>query len=735
MWRDYLSGYIKNNRASTVSVVLAAFLSSLLLSLLCGLSYNLWVYEIARIEAEEGVWEGRLTGEITEEEIGLLRNYANVESAVINAELSGESGTVADFTFKNSRSIFADMPQIARLAGLPAEAVTYHYALLNLYLIRDADDPALRWVFPFACIIAAAACLSLVLVIHNAFAVTMNTRIRQFGIFSSIGATPRQIRACLLQEAAVLCAAPVAVGGLSGILLCMGIVEGMNFLLADVGGRLVLPFSYHPLVLSASLLLAALTIWISAWIPAKKLSKLTPLEAMKNTGDFSLKRKRDSRMLSLLFGVEGELAANALRAQRKAMRTAAVSLTLSFLAFSFLMCFFAVVTVSQRETYFERYQDAWDVMATVKNTQIDAFAGTDAVREISGVKSTVVYQKVKAKRFVAPEALSAEMKKAGGLADAPAEYVSAADGGWLVNAPLVIMDDASFLEYCAQIGATPRLSGAVILNRTYDAADPNFRARRAFPYLTGEGSTTTLVRAGQAEVTAELPVLGYTQEVPVLREEYGTLDFYELVHFLPVSCWKEIKEQIGGAEEDCRIRILTEEKTPETLDEIENALARLLGGTYETEIENRMQERLDNDRMMGGMKAILTVFCILLAAIGIGNVFSNTFGFVRQRKREFARYLSVGLTPDGMKKIFLIEALVIAGRPVLFALPATAAAVAAFIKISYLSPALFLGDIPFPQILFFLLAIFGFVGLAYYLGAGKVLKSNPIDALRDDTIL
>lgn len=40
MWKDYLSGYIKNNRSSGISVMIAAFISALLLSLLCGLFYN-----------------------------------------------------------------------------------------------------------------------------------------------------------------------------------------------------------------------------------------------------------------------------------------------------------------------------------------------------------------------------------------------------------------------------------------------------------------------------------------------------------------------------------------------------------------------------------------------------------------------------------------------------------------------------------------------------------------------
>ena len=736
MWKDYSMSYIKNNRASGISVMVAAFISALLLSLLCGLFYNLWVYEIERIKMEEGDWQGRIAGEIDTESLTALQNYANVEKVVINEELSDEQEIVVDVYFKKMGSILTDMPRIAKLIGLPADVVTYHYSLLNMYLIRDSEDPALRWIFPFSLMITVMACFSLILVIHNAFAVSMNARIHQFGIFSSIGATPAQIRTCLLQEAFYLCAVPIVAGNVFGILICMGIIQGMNVLLADVAGRLVLPFTYHPLILLFSLITSSITIWISAWIPAGKMSKMTPLEAIKNTGELQLKRKKNSRILSLLFGVEGELAGNALKAQRKAMRTALLSLIFSFLAFSIMMCFLTIMIVSQRETYFERYQDAWDIMVTVKNTDIDTLGRTDVLQELPDVQSGVVYQKAAAKRILTEDELSEELRVMGGFGNALPEYVSPASDGWLVNVPLIILDDGSFLEYCEQIGAEARLDGAVLLNRIRDATDPNFRERRILTYLTESEQTTVICEAGQEDMTVEIPVIAYTQTVPNLREEYGTLDFYELVHFIPVSVWKEIKAQIGGTEADTYIRILAKDGvTLAELNEMEEDVLQLLGQTYETEIENRIQYKLNNDTMFRGMKAIVSLFCILLAIIGIGNVFSNTLGFVRQRKREFARYLSVGMTPQGMKKIFCVEAFVIAGRPVLITLPITVAAVVLFIKASYLEPMIVIREIPFIPISAFILAIFGFVGLAYYLGARKVLRSDLINSLRDDTVM
>lgn len=784
MWKDYSSGYIKNNRASGISVMIAAFISALLLSLLGSLFYNMWYYEVWQLKEEEGDWQGRLIGVITLEDLSLIENHANVDKVVIKDELpdghqkveeinatdkdqraekinasdrnqkSEETNAsdrsqgaenintpdgqqiVADVYFKNMRRIFKDLPQIAELAGLPMESVSYHYALLNLYLIRDASDTALRWVFPFILVVTLVACLSLVMVIHNAFAVSMNARIHQFGILSSIGATPGQIRTCLLQEAFMLCAVPIVAGSLLGIVICMGMIEAVNILMADVAGRLALPFCYHPLLLCLSLLAAVFTIGLSAWIPARKMSRLTPLEAIRNTGELQLKKKKKSRVLSRLFGVEGELAGNALKAQRRAMRTATLSLVFSFLAFSFMMCFLTITIVSQRETYFARYQDAWDVMVTVKDVAIDAFEQTEPVQQLPGVQSSVIYQKVEAKRMVAGEEISDEMRAIGGFENAPEQYVTAVSDGWLVNAPLVILDDAGFLEYCGQIGVEPRLDGAVILNQTMDITDPNFRQRRRLPYLTENSRTTTLRQSGQEETGVEIPVTAYTTRTPVLREEYGTLDFYELVHFIPLSLWREIKGQIGGTEEDIYIRILAEDRaSSEELDGIEKEASQLLGQTFRIETENRLQEVEDNDRMFDGMKIVLSIFCILLAVIGIGNVFSNTLGFVRQRRREFARYLSVGLTPGGMKKIFCVEALVIAGRPVLITLPVTATAAIFFIKASYLDPMLFLREMPVVPILIFILAIFGFVALAYYLGARRVLGSSLTDALGDDTVL
>ena len=713
MWKDYSIGFIKKNRASSVSVLVAAFISALFLSLLCGLFYNFWNYEIESVVLEEGNWQGRISGSFEEDTVSEIEHFATVKTAVLNEELSDDQTLVVDICFDNMRAAYQDMPLIARQLGVPETSVSYHESLLSNYFINDPQDSNPPLLMAFYLFVLLLVSVSLILIIHNSFAVSMNTRVHQFGIFSSIGATPGQIRICLLQEAVMLCVIPILLGSFFGIALTFGTIQAVNVLAEGIVGRHEAVFTYHPLVFAVTILTSFLTVLISTWLPARKLSKMTPLEAIKNTEELQLKRRKKSRILALLFGTEGELAGNALKAQKKSLRTATLSLTLSFLGFALMLSFFTLSGISTNHTYFERYQDAWDVMGTLEDTKIEDFAYTNEIHALADTDS-VIYQKADATCFVPADAISEEVKSLGSLEAIAGSDVSAADGIYTIQAPIVIMDDSSFVKYCEQIGVSSAENGSVVLNRIWDNINSNFRYKEYVPFLSENQDTMTLQNLGDATATVEIPVLGFTQEPPVLREEY---DNYALVQFVP----------------DTYIRILSEnERTLTKLNAIETELTNVLGHDLSFEVENRVQEKIDNDAMLNGYKLVVGALCVLLAIIGIANVFSNTLGFIRQRKREFARYMSIGMTPESMRKMFWIEALVIAGRPVLITLPVTSLFVWFMITASYLNPMEFLAVAPIVPILLFIVALFGFVALAYYLGGKQILKCNLVEALRSD---
>lgn len=729
MWKDYSKSYIKNNRASSISIMAAAFVATMFLSLLCSIAYDFWAYDVEQIILEEGDWQGRIVCEaLSPDDLSMVCQFANVEKAVINEELSQKEKIVADVYLKNARTIYRDMPLIAAQLGLNEDSIQYNSLLLSRYFIHDPEDEAPPMLLALYVVILIIVAVSLILIIRGSFELSMNARIHQFGIFSSIGATPRQIRTCLLQEAMVLSILPMLLGSMSGVLISYGVVKAVNFFAADVSGRHEAAFQYHPSIFAVTVFISFLTVIFSAWIPARKLSRMTPLEAIRNTSGLLLKKKKHSRFLSCIFGVKGELAGNALKARKKHLRISFISLLLSFLGFSIMLCFTTLADISTRYTYFERYQDVWDIMITLKDTEIWDFGLTDELQDISGIQDATVYQKAKALTFL-PEGLqSDELSSLGGfesISGTPNE-----NGQFQVSAPIVVLDDRGFLNFCSQIGITPSLDGAIVLNQIWDSINSNFRYAEYIPFVREDNQKTAFYKDDK---TVEIPVLSYTQTVPALREEY---DDYALVHFIPLTMWNKTLGEVCEAESDSYIRILSNGTANlADLNGLEQEIVRLVSEQYEIESENRIQERLSNDSLIHGMVMIFGAFCVLLAMIGIANVFSNTLGFLRQRKREFARYMSIGLTPQEMRKMFFIEAFVIAGKPLLITLPLTVLFVQFAVTASYLDPMVFWSEAPILPILIFAAAIVLFVALAYYIGGKRLLQCDLNETLRNDALI
>ncbi|MDE6387283.1 MAG: ABC transporter permease [Lachnospiraceae bacterium] len=741
---------VRKNRVSSVSIMSAALIASLFLSMLCSFFYNMWVYDVEAVVLEEGDWQARIAGTVSEEELNLIRSFGNVERAVVNEEAAEQKTAVIDLYFHNPRTIYQDMTLMSEKIGLESERITFNYQLLSMYFIRIPGDDKPRMILPLFATIMMIAGFSLILVIHNSFAVTMNAKIHQLGILSSVGATPRQIRISLIQEAAAMCVLPIIGGSLVGIGIGYGLLMMMNVLAAQTIGRHDVTFQYHPLIFVLTVFASMLTVLISAWIPARKLAKMTPLEAIRGAEEMQLRKRKHSPILYRLFGIEGELAGNALKAQKKALRTSTISLTLAFLGFAVMVSFFELSNISTEYTYFARYKDVWDVMTTVKDVRIEDVESIAALQEAAreeGASSSVIYQKATAVAQIPTEKISEEVRGIGGI-ERLTDGLTIQEKGYLVQASIVILDDEGFLEYCEQLGIIPRLDGVVILNRIWDSVNSNFRYPEYIPYVKEDYDSTVLYGGEQQgdESNIAITVLAYTDKEPVLREEY---DDYALVHVMPLSLWKDISARIGqsiSVEPDVNVRILMDREDNASMinqdtellpqiNRIEEIIAQILGQKYDIETENRIQEKLTNDRMLWGYQLIGGVFCSLLALIGIANVFSYTMGFMRVRRRECARYLSVGMTPDGLKKMFRIEMLVIAGRPIMITLPITVAVLSLMIKASYLNPAEFWSRAPYAPIAIYMAAIFGFVAIAYAIGGRKILHDNLVEALRNEAMM
>jgi len=122
--------------------------------------------------------------------------------------------------------------------------------------------------------VAAIAAISLLvggIGIMNIMLVSVTERTREIGIRLAIGALAREVRLQFLTEAVVLC----CFGGLVGIALAFLLSLGLSTLL-DV------PFVFDPAINVLSFVFSALLGILFGYYPARRASKLDPINALRH---------------------------------------------------------------------------------------------------------------------------------------------------------------------------------------------------------------------------------------------------------------------------------------------------------------------------------------------------------------------------------------------------------------------------------------------------------------------
>lgn len=758
IWKDYSLGYIKNNKATVVTILTAAFIASLLLSLICGVFYNIRADEIMLISLEEGDWQGRLIGNITSENVKILEHYPNVKNVVLSKDLETQENT-ASLYFYNARSIYKDLPWIAEQFSLKTDTkpltVLYHEKLLEQYFIFSQEEgykpPLVLFAYLF---ILLASCLSLILIIHNAFGVSMNARLHQLGILKSIGASPKQLRRVLIQEALFCCLVPVLAGVGSGTLLCRLFMQLMYHAVESVR-EYELQFHYHPFIFFGALMISLLTVWISALIPAVKLSRLEPLSAIRYGSEEPIFRIKHFFLLSRLFGIEGELARKSLYNRRKAFRTSTLSLTLSFLVFCSFLNLETISSISTTYTFFERYKNNWDLRITVTDQMKSRDELLKEIRNLNGVKDCAAYQKASAKAYITAEMLSEDLQSLGGLLQLNEQGITTDNNGAFIPVPLLRFATESFLNYCREIQTDPVLlteggsPDALAVNTIWDNRNSNRRNRKMIPFLNlkqvpyltllydsafvlWEDNRQTKVQTKENRKPAPdvtVSISTQTDKFPALREEYPD---FSLLLVLPDTdtAADKLDAYFMDSVSYFSIKAVSEERIPD----ISKNLKNLLGGNYEYILEDRTELERTNVSIRNAYKVVIGSLAALLVCIGLANVFSNTYGHIYQRRREFARYISVGLSPKGVAKVLASEALILGFKPVLTGLLINIPLVYFALKASLIPLQDFLQQLPVLPVSLFVLVILSGVGFAYYTGGRKFYKMDLIDALKQDSL-
>ena len=226
-----------------------------------------------------------------------------------------------------------------RLATNLEVGTALHYELLSYYgASRYANYNTM--MATFVLVLVAIIMVGAVSLIYNAFSISVAERTKQFGLLSSVGATKRQLRRSVLFEAGALSLLGIPLGllcGWGGIAVTLHFVGGLfGDMLAGAGDSgITLHAVVSPAALLAASLIGLLTVFLSAWIPARRATRVPPMAAIRQSGDYQVTRRqvKVSRLSYRLWGLPGVLAKKYYAVSRRKYRATVISLAISVLLF------------------------------------------------------------------------------------------------------------------------------------------------------------------------------------------------------------------------------------------------------------------------------------------------------------------------------------------------------------------------------------------------------------------
>ena len=181
-----------------------------------------------------------------------------------------------------------------------------------------------------------------VLCIRNSFEISITEKIKQYGMLRSIGATSKQIKKNVYYESFILGIIGIPIGAIIGI--------GVNYLLVLLSNSIIrgtLPSGFElvysfslPAIIFASFL-GIVTIYFSARKSAKKASKISPIDSIRNSADISIKTSdlKTPKIIRDLFGIGGEISYKNLKRNKKKYKTTILAIVISVILFVSLSSF------------------------------------------------------------------------------------------------------------------------------------------------------------------------------------------------------------------------------------------------------------------------------------------------------------------------------------------------------------------------------------------------------------
>ncbi len=587
----------------------------------------------------------------------------------------------------------------------------------NVNVIRfdgGLSENTMNVLYGIAGVIIVIIVVSSVFVIRNSFAISVAEKTKQYGMLASVGATKKQIRKTVLLEGTYIGAIAIPLGILCGIIAIVVLLWIVNYLIGDMMDGVIFIYNVPLLPILLSIVISAITIYLSCIIPAIRASRISPIEAIRGNEDIKIKAKKikTSKLTKKIFGIGGVIASKNLKRNKKKYRTTVISLVVSIAIF---------ISLSSFLDYGKR---AVGLYYTDMKYNVDVYNGDiELYNEIAQLNNIDDYSySFTTSAIIDIEKYGSEYGKE--ISNINRTYYEEAEREteYQDTIAVIMFSNDYFKKFIKELGLNENdyKNIAILEDDEFEYNEDGTSVLRNY-YNIKEGETITINLNGEER---QVTIAKRSDQRPMGFEgSYAT------------GGWIFVSEDFM---EDKDNEVITTGMYINSSDasQIERDINNIIADndSYKNVHITNLAEFADQERRILLLVSIfLYGFITVITLIGVTNIFNTITTNMILRSKEFANLKSIGMTTKEFNKMIRLESLLYGLKSLLIGIPI--GLLGSFCIYQAFKNSVDFGYmIPWVSILISIIFVFIIVGATMKYSLSKINKQNIIETIRQDNI-
>ena len=511
-------------------------------------------------------------------------------------------------TPKNYNKVFNSLKKSNKFKNLTLNNEVLRYEVFKF------SDETYNMILTVAFVVTVIIMITSIYCIKNSFDISTIEKTKMFGHLISLGATKKQIKNIVLKEGFYLGIIGIPLGLFFGILADYILILVMKNILETTFFNATFVFKISYLAIILAIITSIITIYLSCIKSARRASKISPIEAIRNNLDIKIKNNKlmPPKIIKKIFKTPGVLAYKNLKRNKKKYKTTVISLVVSILTF-ITMNTFITYTFKLSGNY---YQDLdYDLKIRVNDPTKENINNIINLDNID--KYNIVYK---------GDILN--VKNSNRLTKEGIDYLDNE-----LNINILLLDDKTFTNYLKKLKITSKKDEGILIDHHAFYVNNKTVIRRLTNYHKNEYIKGLI---GTKEYNIKISNIEN-------NNTFGYEDYVGMYLILNKDYYKDI---------DYHTSVITISSKND--QDLENDLDKLDQKLF---IDNLKRNNRDSKSMLVIVSIFLYGFITVITLIGITNIFNTITTNMALRKKEFATIKSIGMTKKEFNKMINLEIL------------------------------------------------------------------------------